>query len=41
MLAVVDLGTQVLVVVLGAVLVLDPSLLIHQVHLGSAPSSAS
>ena len=37
-LAVVDLGTQVLVVLLGAILVLNPSLLVHQVHLGTAPS---
>ena len=37
-LAVVDLVTQVLLVVVGFVLVLDPSLLIHQVHLGTAPS---
>jgi APA family basic amino acid/polyamine antiporter len=37
-LAVVDLGTQVLVVILGAALVLNPSLLVHQVHLGTAPS---
>ena len=37
-LAVVDLGTQALVVVLGTVLVLNPSLLVHQVHLGTAPS---
>ena len=37
-LAVVDLGTQVLLVVLGVVLVLDPSLLVDQVHLGTAPS---
>ncbi|MGH2831155.1 MAG: APC family permease, partial [Solirubrobacteraceae bacterium] len=37
-LAVVDLSTQVLLVVIGAVLVLHPSLLIHQVHLGTAPS---
>jgi basic amino acid/polyamine antiporter, APA family len=37
-LACVDLATQVLVVVLGAVLVLNPSLLINQVHLGTAPS---
>src|SRR6476660_9904169 len=34
-LAVLDLGTQVLLVVLGAFLVLDPSLLVHQVHLGT------
>jgi APA family basic amino acid/polyamine antiporter len=37
-LAVTDLGTQVLVVILGAILVLDPALLVHQVHLGTAPS---
>ena len=37
-LAITDLGTQVLVVLLGAVLVLNPSLLVHQVHLGTAPS---
>jgi APA family basic amino acid/polyamine antiporter len=37
-LAIVDLSTQVLLVGLGAVLVLDPSLLIHQVHLGTVPT---
>ena len=37
-LAIVDLSTQVMLVVIGVVLVLDPSLLIHQVHLGKAPS---
>jgi basic amino acid/polyamine antiporter, APA family len=37
-LAVADLGTQILIVVVGMVLVLDPSLLVHQVHLGIAPS---
>ncbi|HEX5310125.1 MAG TPA: amino acid permease [Solirubrobacteraceae bacterium] len=37
-LAVVDLSTQVLLVAIGAFLVLNPSLLIHQVHLGVAPS---
>ncbi|HLW95745.1 MAG TPA: universal stress protein, partial [Solirubrobacteraceae bacterium] len=37
-LAVVDLATQCLVVLLGAVLVLHPSLLVNQVHLGVAPS---
>src|SRR5580693_3401231 len=37
-LAIVDLSTQVLLVVVGAVLVLNPSLLIHQVHLGTVPS---
>jgi APA family basic amino acid/polyamine antiporter len=38
MLAMVDLSTQTLLVILGTVLVLDPSLLINQVHLGTAPS---
>jgi APA family basic amino acid/polyamine antiporter len=37
-LAITDLGTQALVVILGAILVLNPSLLVHQVHLGTAPS---
>jgi basic amino acid/polyamine antiporter, APA family len=37
-LAIIDLSTQVLLVAVGAVLVLDPSLLIHQVHLGKAPT---
>ncbi|MHB8240891.1 MAG: amino acid permease [Solirubrobacteraceae bacterium] len=37
-LAVADLCTQVLLVGLGIVLVLNPSLLLHQVHLGTAPS---
>jgi APA family basic amino acid/polyamine antiporter len=37
-LAVIDLATQVLLVVVGAVLVLNPSLLIGQVHLGTAPT---
>src|SRR3954463_5347973 len=37
-LAVVDLGTQVLLVVVGVFLVLDPALLVHQVHLGTVPS---
>jgi APA family basic amino acid/polyamine antiporter len=37
-LAVLDLSTQILLVCLGAVLVLNPSLLIHQVHLGSVPT---
>ena len=37
-LAVLDLFTQVALVVLGAVLVLDPALLVNQVHLGVAPS---
>jgi APA family basic amino acid/polyamine antiporter len=37
-LAVLDLFTQVALIVLGAALVLNPSLLIDQVHLGVAPS---
>lgn len=37
-LAIVDLSTQVVLVVVGIFLVLDPSLLVHQVHLGTAPS---
>ena len=37
-LALVDLGTQVLLVLVGFVVVLDPSLLVEQVHLGTAPS---
>jgi APA family basic amino acid/polyamine antiporter len=37
-LAVTDLATQVLLVVVGFVLILNPSLLIDQVHLGTAPT---
>src|SRR5262249_37393738 len=37
-LAVTDLCTQVLLVIVGFALVLNPSLLIDQVHLGSVPS---
>ena len=37
-LAIVDLSTQILLVAIGAVLVLDPSLLIHQIHLGRVPT---
>jgi basic amino acid/polyamine antiporter, APA family len=37
-LAVVDLATQVTLVIVGSVLVLNPSLLVHQVHLGSVPT---
>jgi basic amino acid/polyamine antiporter, APA family len=37
-LAVADLATQILLIGIGAVLVLDPALLIHQVHLGAVPS---
>jgi APA family basic amino acid/polyamine antiporter len=37
-LAITDLITQVLLIVLGAVLIFDPSVLVNQVHLGTAPS---
>ena len=37
-LAMADLCTQILLVGLGFVLVLDPSLLVNQVHLGTAPT---
>jgi APA family basic amino acid/polyamine antiporter len=37
-LAILDLATQVMLVGIGLVLVFNPSLLIHQVHLGSVPS---
>jgi basic amino acid/polyamine antiporter, APA family len=37
-LAIADLATQLLIIVVGASLVLDPSLLVHQVHLGTQPS---
>ena len=37
-LAITDLLTQIALVVLGAVLILDPALLVRQVHLGVAPS---
>jgi APA family basic amino acid/polyamine antiporter len=37
-LAMLDLITQVLLVVLGAVLVFNPSILLNQIHLGVAPS---
>jgi APA family basic amino acid/polyamine antiporter len=37
-LAVADLATQCLIIVIGVVLVLNPSLLVHQVDLGSAPT---
>ncbi len=37
-LAVMDLCTQTLLVGLGFVLVLNPSLLVHQVHFGTAPT---
>jgi basic amino acid/polyamine antiporter, APA family len=37
-LAVLDLATQVLIICIGAVFVLNPALLVHQVELGSTPS---
>jgi basic amino acid/polyamine antiporter, APA family len=37
-LAILDLSTQVLLVGVGLILVFNPSLLIHQVHLGTVPS---
>jgi basic amino acid/polyamine antiporter, APA family len=37
-LAVLDLSTQILLTGVGIVLVLNPALLVHQVHLGSVPS---
>jgi basic amino acid/polyamine antiporter, APA family len=37
-LALTDLATQIALVVLGAIVILDPGLMIRQVHLGVAPS---
>jgi APA family basic amino acid/polyamine antiporter len=37
-LALADLVTQVVLIVVGGALVLNPSLLVHQVHLGTVPS---
>src|ERR1700704_1539782 len=37
-LAIADLVTQSLIIIVGAALVLDPSLLVHQVHLGTVPT---
>ena len=37
-LAIADLVTQVLLVLLGAVLIFDPSVLVNQIHLGSVPT---
>src|ERR1700751_5017726 len=37
-LAVLDLSTQILLVAVGTFLVLNPSLLVHQVHFGVAPT---
>ncbi len=38
LLAVVDFATQLLLVVLGAVLILHPSVLAHNIHFGTAPT---
>lgn len=38
LLAVVDLATQVIIIAVGIFLVLDPSVLVNQVHLGTTPS---
>src|SRR4030081_260105 len=38
LLAIADLFTQVLFIGVGAFLILDPSLLFHQVHLGTVPT---
>jgi APA family basic amino acid/polyamine antiporter len=40
-LAVLDLGTQILIIAIGAVFVLSPSLLVNQVHLGWPRRSCS
>src|SRR4051794_1072018 len=37
-LAMLDLFTQILLVILGAILVFNPSILLNQIHLGVAPS---
>src|SRR4051795_8253539 len=37
-LAMLDLATQVLLVILGAILVFNPGILLNQIHLGVAPS---
>jgi basic amino acid/polyamine antiporter, APA family len=37
-LAIADLVTQCVIIIVGAFLVLNPSLLVHQVHLGTVPS---
>src|SRR6478672_4739464 len=39
-LAVADLATQVLLVLVGFVVILDPHLLVSQVHLGTAPTTS-
>jgi APA family basic amino acid/polyamine antiporter len=39
-LAIADLGTQVLLVLVGVVVILDPHLLVSQVHLGTAPTTS-
>jgi APA family basic amino acid/polyamine antiporter len=37
-LAITDLITQVVLIVVGAVLIFDPSILVNQIHLGTAPT---
>ena len=37
-LAVADLVTQVLLIVVGAILIFDPAILVNQIHLGTAPT---
>jgi APA family basic amino acid/polyamine antiporter len=37
-LAIADLATQVLIILIGVFLVLDPARLVNQIHLGSAPT---
>jgi APA family basic amino acid/polyamine antiporter len=37
-LAIADLLTQLVIILIGAVFVLNPSLLVHQVHLGTVPT---
>ncbi|MBV9798872.1 MAG: APC family permease, partial [Solirubrobacterales bacterium] len=38
LLAILDLSTQILIIVVGLFLVLNPSRLVHQVHLGTTPT---
>jgi APA family basic amino acid/polyamine antiporter len=37
-LAIADLITQIVIILVGAALILNPSLLVHQVHLGTVPT---
>jgi APA family basic amino acid/polyamine antiporter len=38
LLAIADLATQIIIIVVGLFLVFDPSLLVNQIHLGTAPT---